>query len=108
MGKSSGIGFTKGKSCLTNFTNFNDELADVVDESRTLNVVCLGFSKDFDTVSHKIPIGTAQLTQRDGGVSNTGYIPEPSEHNPGQPALGDPACMHREVGQHDLQRPFLP
>lgn len=55
MGKSSGIGFTKGKSCLTNFTNFNDELTDVVDESRTLNVVCLGFSKDFDTVSHRFP-----------------------------------------------------
>lgn len=63
-----------------------------------MNVVYLDFNKDFDAVSHKIPIGTGELTQRDGGVSNTGYIPEPSEHDPGQPAVGDPACMHAQGG----------
>lgn len=67
----------------------------VVDESRTLSVVCLDFSKDFDTVSHKIPLGTAQLSQRDGGVSSTGYAPEPSECDPGPSALGEPACTGR-------------
>lgn len=59
-----------------------------------MNVVYLDFNKDFDAVSHKIPIGTGELTQRDGGVSNTGYIPEPSEHDPGQPAVG----MHAQGG----------
>lgn len=76
---------------MTNFINFYDGLTDVVDESRAPNVVYLDFSKDFDAVSHKIPLGTEQLTQRDGGVSNTGYILEPSDHDPGPSALGDAA-----------------
>lgn len=67
----------------------------LVDESRTLNVVYLDFSKDFDTVSRKIPLRTARLTQRDGEVFNTGYIPEPSERDPGPSAPGDAACTGR-------------
>ncbi|GAB0187540.1 mitochondrial enolase superfamily member 1 [Grus japonensis] len=49
--RSSQHGFTKGKSCLTNFINCYDELTDLVDESRALNVVFLDLSKAFDTFS---------------------------------------------------------
>ncbi|KAJ7406262.1 hypothetical protein BTVI_65933 [Pitangus sulphuratus] len=55
--RSSQNGFTEGKSCLTNLTAFYDGMAGWVNEGRAVDVVCLNFSKAFDTVSHNILVG---------------------------------------------------
>ena len=47
-------GFTKGRSCLTNLISFYDLVTCLVDEGKAVDVVYLGFSKAFDTVSHSI------------------------------------------------------
>ncbi|CAM4574506.1 unnamed protein product [Lepidochelys kempii] len=47
-------GFTKGRSCLTNLITFYDEITGSVDEGKAVDVLCLDFSKAFDTVSHSI------------------------------------------------------
>ncbi|GAB0204475.1 mitochondrial enolase superfamily member 1 [Grus japonensis] len=50
-------GFTKGKSCLTDLIAFHNGTTGWLDEERAVDVVYLGFSKAFDTVSHNILIG---------------------------------------------------
>jgi len=55
--RSSQHGFTKGKSCLINLIAFYDDMTGWVDEGRAVDVVCLNFSKAFDTVSHNILLG---------------------------------------------------
>jgi len=52
--RSSQHGFTKGKSCLSNLIAFYDGIIGWVDEGRAVDVVCLDFSKAFDTVSNNI------------------------------------------------------
>jgi len=47
-------GFIKGRSCLNNQISFYDQVTRLVDEGKTVDVVCLGFSKAFDTVPHSI------------------------------------------------------
>jgi len=49
--------FTVGKSCLTTLIAFYDGMTVRVDEGRAVDVVCLNFSKVFDTVSHNILLG---------------------------------------------------
>ncbi|KAK4821180.1 hypothetical protein QYF61_014667 [Mycteria americana] len=51
--KPSQHGFMKGRSCLTN-PIFYDEVSHLVDEGKAVDVVCLDFSKVFDTISHSI------------------------------------------------------
>jgi len=50
-------GFTKGKSCLTKMIAFYNGMTGWVGEGRAVDVVCLDFSKAFDTVSHNILLG---------------------------------------------------
>ncbi|GAB0188215.1 mitochondrial enolase superfamily member 1 [Grus japonensis] len=47
-------GFMKGRSCLTNLISFYDKVTRLVDEGKAVDVVYLGFSNAFDTVSHSI------------------------------------------------------
>ena len=47
-------GFMNGRSCLTNLISFHDKVTRLVDEGKAVDVVYLGFSKAFDTVSHSI------------------------------------------------------
>jgi len=47
-------GFVKGGLCLTNLISFYDQVTHLVDEGKAVDVVCLGFGKAFDTVSHSI------------------------------------------------------
>lgn len=45
-------GFRKSRSCLTNVISFDDQVTCLVDEGNA--VVCLDFSKAFDTISPSI------------------------------------------------------
>ncbi|KAK4830528.1 hypothetical protein QYF61_011507 [Mycteria americana] len=47
-------GFMKGRSCLTNLISFYDQVTCLVDKRKAVDVLCLDFSKAFDTVSHSI------------------------------------------------------
>ncbi|KAK4824299.1 LOW QUALITY PROTEIN: hypothetical protein QYF61_013044 [Mycteria americana] len=47
-------GFMKGRSCLTNLIFFYDKVTCLVDEGKAVDVVCLDFSKAFDTICHSI------------------------------------------------------
>ncbi|KAJ7422416.1 hypothetical protein BTVI_14086 [Pitangus sulphuratus] len=44
----------KGRSCLTDLNSIHDKVTYLVDEGKTVDVVYLSFSKDFDTISHSI------------------------------------------------------
>ena len=48
--RSSQHGFTRGKAWLTSLRNFYDEMTGLVGEGRAVDVVCLDFSKAFDTL----------------------------------------------------------
>ncbi|GAB0186834.1 mitochondrial enolase superfamily member 1 [Grus japonensis] len=47
-------GCMKGRSCLTNLISFYNKVTLAVDEGKAVDVVCLDFSKAFDTISHSI------------------------------------------------------
>ena len=47
-------GFMKGRSCLTDLISFYDRATCLLDDGKAVDVVCLDFSKAFDTVSHSI------------------------------------------------------
>ena len=47
-------GFMKGRSCLTNLISFYDQVTHLLDEGNAVDVICLDFSKTFDTAPHSI------------------------------------------------------
>ena len=46
-------GITKGKSCLTNLLLYLEDVTEAIDESKSLDVIYLVFSKAFDKVPHQ-------------------------------------------------------
>lgn len=51
---SSQCGFSKDKSCLTNFIAFYNEVTGAVEEQKAVDVLYLDFSKAFDAVSYSL------------------------------------------------------
>jgi len=51
-------GFMKVRSCLTNLISFYDMVTCLVHEGKAVGVVCLDFSKAFDTISHSFFLET--------------------------------------------------
>ncbi|PKU42560.1 rna-directed dna polymerase from mobile element jockey-like [Limosa lapponica baueri] len=47
-------GFMKGRSFSANLISFYDKLTHLVGEGKTVDIVYLGFSKAFDTISHSV------------------------------------------------------
>ena len=45
-------GFVKGRSCLTNLIEFFEEVMEMIDEGRAVDVVYMDFNKAFDKVPH--------------------------------------------------------
>lgn len=51
---SSQCGFSKDKSCLTNFIAFYNEVTGAMEEQKVVDVLYLDFSKAFDAVSYSL------------------------------------------------------
>jgi len=51
--KGSQHGFTRGRSCLTNLLEFFEEVYEMIDEGKPVDVIYLDFAKAFDKVPHK-------------------------------------------------------
>ena len=59
-------GFMKGRSCLTNFISFYDQVVRLVGEGKALDTVYLDFSEAFGVVSHSILLGKLAVRGLDG------------------------------------------
>jgi len=61
--------FTNGESCLPNLTVFCDKITGFVDKRKALDIIYLGFSEPFETVTHSILVSQVRTLQS-GWVEN--------------------------------------
>ncbi|KAJ7403742.1 rna-directed dna polymerase from mobile element jockey-like [Pitangus sulphuratus] len=54
--------FMRGKSCLSNLISFYDKVTHLVDQVKPVDVICLDFSKAFNTVSYRILLDKMPIT----------------------------------------------
>lgn len=47
-------GFVKGSSCLTNLVTFYDQVTNLMEVEKSVDIVYMNFNKTFDTVFHSI------------------------------------------------------
>ena len=60
------LGFTNGRSRLTNLNSFYDKVTCLMDEGKVVSEVYLNFGKVFDTVPHNILIEKLAAHSLDG------------------------------------------
>lgn len=59
-------GFKKGRSYLDNLVASYHGVTALVDKGRVTDIISLGFCKDFDMISHNIPVSKVERCRIDG------------------------------------------
>eukprot|EP00061_Rhincodon_typus_P010018 g33963.t1 len=68
-------GFVRGKSCLTNLIEFSEEVTNMIDEGRVLDVIYMDFSKIIDKITHGRLIQKVKLHRICGDLDPYPSIP---------------------------------
>ena len=63
-------GFRRGRSCLTNLLYFYEEVHDLLDNKKPVDIIYLDFEKAFDKVPHKLLIAKLKSHGINGGIKD--------------------------------------